>query len=426
MYSKILSHKNIPQNRPLNERQVPNAAGGHAYPVSDWEQLDRFLILGATGGNFYFGEYDLAKQNLDAVMRCIDSDGTRVVGRTAEISTTGRAVRNDPAIFALALVLKHGNEPARHAAAGAIKHVCRTGTHILMLAAEVEGLGKGWGRSLKRGVAQWFLERDENALAYQALKYGQRSGWSLRDLLRLSHPKASENAVFRHILKGGTCGHPMIDAAESLKRFGVSVSAKTILDHRLPREAVPTELLNSPEIWEALLESMPLTAMIRNLGKLTQVGVLGSGSAGERLVLEALSNSERLRRARVHPLSLLIALAVYRSGRGVKGSLSWTPVGSVNAALSQAVVSADGFGTCLRAPDVGRNRRFRLDAHACGRYPGAFDAPGSSLHGHRSDKFRAGRADGRVLKLRVPRLEARLGSDRRPGPEARRRCGHLA
>ena len=318
MYSKILSGKNIPQTMPLNERQVRNAAGGYAYSVSDRDQLDRFLILGSTGGNFYFQEYELAKQNVDAVVRCIQVDGVEVVQRTVEISKAGRAVRNDPAIFTLALVLKHGNEPARQAAAGAIADVCRTGTHILMLAAEVEGIGKGWGRALKRGVGRWFLDRNEDAVAYQALKYGQRNGWSLRDLLRLAHPKASDNAVFQHILKGGPCGHPQIDAAESLKGLDAKAAANVIAANRLPREAVPTELLTSPEIWEALLGSMPLTALVRNLGKLTQVGLLVAGSDAERKVLAALADLERLRKARVHPLALLVALAVYRSGRESK------------------------------------------------------------------------------------------------------------
>ncbi len=337
MYSKILSHKNVPQFLPLNKRQVQNAAGGHAYPVSDMDQLDRFLVLGSTGGNYYFQEYELAKQNLDPVMRCIQADAVGVVRRTVEISKAGRAVKNDPAIFTLALVLKHGDEPARQAAAGAIVDVCRTGTHLLSLAAEVEGIGKGWGRSLKRGVARWFLDRDEDALAYQALKYAQRNGWALRDLLRLAHPKASESAVFQHILKGGVCGHPLIDAAESLKGLDPKTAAEMIALYRLPREAVPTELLNSPEVWRALLESMPMTAMVRNLGKMTQVGLVVSGSPAEAIVVEALGNPQRLRKARVHPLTLLVALAVYRSGRGIRGSLHWSPLDSVNAALSEAV-----------------------------------------------------------------------------------------
>ena len=42
----------------------------------------------------------------------------------------------------------------------------------------------------------------------------------------------------------------------------------------LAREAVPTGLLNDPAIWDALLVDMPMTAMLRNLGKMSAVGLL--------------------------------------------------------------------------------------------------------------------------------------------------------
>ena len=38
-----------PQSEPLDERQVANNAGGHAYPVDDMTRLRRFLILGSEG-----------------------------------------------------------------------------------------------------------------------------------------------------------------------------------------------------------------------------------------------------------------------------------------------------------------------------------------------------------------------------------------
>ena len=42
-----------------------------------------------------------------------------------------------------------------------------------------------------------------------------------------------------------------------------------------------------PEVWEALLPEMGLTAMLRNLGKMTEVGLLGAFSDAERLVVVA-------------------------------------------------------------------------------------------------------------------------------------------
>jgi hypothetical protein len=44
---------------------------------------------------------------------------------------------------------------------------------------------------------------------------------------------------------------------------------KLITDFDLPREAIPTQWLNEVAVWDALLQRMPMTAMVRNLGKMT-------------------------------------------------------------------------------------------------------------------------------------------------------------
>ncbi|KAI8846928.1 hypothetical protein BC829DRAFT_397463 [Chytridium lagenaria] len=118
---------------------------------------------------------------------------------------------------------------------------------------------------------------------------------------------------------------------------------KAIREHHLAREHLPTEVLNNLEVWRALLEDMPFTAMLRNLGKMTSVGLLTPLGDSSRKVVEVLSDCERLRKARVHPVGVLMALTTYRSGRGVKGSLTWDPVPEITAALEDAFYASFGF-----------------------------------------------------------------------------------
>src|SRR5215470_6554144 len=113
-YAKIFNRRVTPQSRAIpGTNQVANSAGGYSWQVDDWTRLDRFLILGAEGGTYYITERELVKQNHDAVIRCIKQDGVRVVNRVVEISDAGRAPKNDPAIFALALVVTHGDKESR-------------------------------------------------------------------------------------------------------------------------------------------------------------------------------------------------------------------------------------------------------------------------------------------------------------------------
>ncbi len=340
----MFSYKKFFSMRPV-AGAVPNSAGGFAFPVDDWTRLDRFIVLGSEGGSYYAGERTLTRENAEATIKAIGADGERAVGRLVEVSEAGRAPKNDPAIFALALAASLGNERTKRAAMAAIPKVCRTGTHLFQFAEAVEGF-RGWGRGLRRGIAAWYTEKSVDDLALQAVKYRQRGGWGHRDLLRLAHPLTHDGA--RKALFDWICRSTIAPALPELAAAFVALSkakdadevATLILKHNLPREAVPTEWLNDAKVWRALLDRMPITALIRNLGKLSSVGVLKPLGDSLPLVLSALADTGRIRKARVHPLAILLALKTYAQGRGERGSLTWEPAPQVIDALNAAFYTA--------------------------------------------------------------------------------------
>src|SRR5712672_1919020 len=81
---------------------------------------------------------------------------------------------------------------------------------------------------------------------------------------------------------------------------------------------------------------MPMTAMIRNLGKMTSLGLLAPFSDAKRLIVRKLRDETALRRARIHPLAVLVAQKIYAQGHGEKGALKWSPVPAVVDALDEA------------------------------------------------------------------------------------------
>ncbi len=339
-----------PQTEGL-EGMVENSAGGYAYPVDNWTRLCRFLILGSEAGTYYIAERALTIENAKAVKSCIEEDGVKVVETVVEISAEGRAPKNDPALYVLAMCAGLGNEDTRKAALAALPKVARTGTHLLHFAEFVEGF-RGWGRGLRRAVADWYLKMESERLSLQLVKYKQRDGWSHRDLLRLAHPK-TEDAAKRALL-GWTVqpenAERLAEAAEKFrlidgmvrlqKTADVKEAVDIIRSFSLPREVVPTELLNEQDVWNALLVDMPMTAMIRNLAKMTTVGLLATGSDAADYIAETIRNPEAIRKARVHPLTLLMAQKTYAGGKGLKGKLEWTPVTSVIDALDDAFYAA--------------------------------------------------------------------------------------
>jgi 60 kDa SS-A/Ro ribonucleoprotein len=324
---------------------VPNSAGGYAFAIDDWTRLDRFLILGSEGGSYYAGERALTRENAASVLRVIQVDGTRAVSRIVEISRGGRAPKNDPALFALALAASAADLDTRRAALTALPKVARTGTHLFQFAEFVQGT-RGWGRALRRAVGAWYLCQPIDRLAYQLVKYRHRGGWSHRDLLRLAHPETAEPAraaLLDWVCRGTESGAlpPLVKAAVALSRtVDGGEAASLIRAENLPREAVPTKLLKDPAVWVALLERMPMTALVRSLAKLTAVGLVKPFGDQLPLVLSALGDAERIAAARLHPLAILLALCTYAQGQGDRGGLWWEPVQAVIDALNAAFYTA--------------------------------------------------------------------------------------
>lgn len=357
-YAEIL--KRATQRQPLTgEHQVKNSARGYVWAVDEWMLLDRFLILGSESGTYYIGETKLTLEHAENVVNLVRKDGVRVVDRIVAISQQNRAPKNDPAIFALAIAASYGDEKARIAAFEALPKVCRIGTHLFAFADAVRGM-RGWGRGLRKAIGRWYNEQTPDGLAYGLVKYQAREGWSNRDLLRLAHPKPASEAhgtLYKWVVDDELQGDvPLISAVLALRQATVNEAAALIREMRIPREAVPTDLLKWPAVWDALLEEMPLTAMMRNLGNMTRMGVLALGNRATDKVNEALVNAELLKRAKVHPLAILNTMATYASGQGVRGDGNWIPVPSIVDSLGQAF-----YASFVAAERSGKRVLFGID-----------------------------------------------------------------
>ena len=347
-YAQHFNVLETPQLQPIpGSTQVENSAGGFSFAVDDWVRLDRFLVLGNDGGSYYASARKMTIKNAEAVLRCIHADGPRVVARTREISEAGRAPKNDPALFVLAMCAGLGDPLTKSAALDALPRVARIGTHLLHFAEYVQGF-RGWGRGLRRAIAAWYEQKEAATLTFQTVKYQQRDKWSHRDLLRLSHPKTAALAhkqVFEWICRG-TVKLPALD--ELSPELGViagfeqakTAEEKTLVGliekHCLPLEAVPTEK-RTRKVWEALIPTLGLTALIRNLGNLSKAGVLAKGqwSAVEQ-VTQRLTDTDQLKKARIHPIAVLAALLTYQQGHGMRGKGEWGIVPEVVDALDRA------------------------------------------------------------------------------------------
>lgn len=363
-YADHLNSKTTPQSEPIpGENQVKNNAGGYVYSVDMWARLQRFLILGSDGGTFYVSEKKLTKDNAAVVVACADADAARTVNMIVEVSDSGRAPKNDPAILALSIVAASPDPIARALALAALPKVCRIPTHLFHFLAFLKAQ-RGFGPAVRKAVTQWYARWTPEQFAYEAVKYQQRDGWSHRDVFRQIHPKlgADYQSTMRWAIgapfsprivrrknqgcpkdsgQGVVYGSvpymlPVIEAYERAKTASVGELVQLIGQHHLSREMVPSDKLDSIDVWNALLPNLGLTAILRNLNKMTAVGLLQQMSESTTYVSNLVTNLGQLRKARVHPLQILNAMKVYSSGKGEKGSLTWKPVQKIVDALNDA------------------------------------------------------------------------------------------
>ena len=171
------------------------------------------------------------------------------------------------------------------------------------------------------------------------------------------------DALFAWITKGTLPSwqdHPdlrLILPYEDAKTAGPNDLARLIEVRKMSWEMVPSEMLDKPEVWRALAQDMPMTALLRNLATLTRVGVIAPMDSAR--VCESLKRIGTM--SLIHPIAVLTALLTYRAGHGVRGHHTWTPVPQVIDALYAAFRALLLTGPADQQAAVPGHRRVWLD-----------------------------------------------------------------
>ncbi|WP_193319033.1 TROVE domain-containing protein [Nonomuraea phyllanthi] len=362
-----------PQSRPIPGRtdQVRNAAGGYVFGKDLWRKLEDFLILGTTGGTYYVGADRLTAENADVLFQAIAEDGPRVVELLTAVSTARppRAPKQRPALFALAACYAKGDPDTRLAAKRALARVARTTDHLAQFfgyyknlngKATARGTAPTAGRSLRTALGSWFLAGSADDVAFKACKAAQRrtpqgERFALRDVLRIAHPVADDER--RAALFGWIAGNVTDDRARealpAVDRFltaravtGVAEAVRVVTEQRVPWEFLPDAMLREPAVWDALVGTVGMTALLRNLARMTRIGTLRPGREATRRAVDRLTDAAALRWARIHPMDAWLALRVYASGQARPGPRAdrqtWQPVPAVLDALEETYELAFG------------------------------------------------------------------------------------
>jgi len=386
-YAQALSSQHATQGeKPFDHPEmIQNHDGAFVFEIDALTRATRFLILGSEANTYYQAAKELTQENAKGILEAFKHGlGKAIIDLTVEISDAGRAPKNEPAIFVMALAMVYGDQETRNYAVEAFTKVIRIGKHLFQFFDYCVQLKPNLNRTIKRAIAKWYNEKTPFALAKQLTKYRSREKHSHYDVLNLAHvlPKTQEHERLFHYVVNGVCkegdekGYKKMSSQEITDLFQKHVDAspedykispedyyrlcgslegvdemiviEAINRFGLPREVVPTNLQKSKAVWKALLGDdegeMPYIAAMRNCNRMTAVGVFAYDYYRQRIVA-LLGNEESIRKSRVHPLQLYIASKTYGRGRGLMGSMEWEPDSLIVKALDKAFYKAFDYLT---------------------------------------------------------------------------------
>uniref|UniRef100_A0A3Q2UJ66 Ro60, Y RNA binding protein n=1 Tax=Fundulus heteroclitus TaxID=8078 RepID=A0A3Q2UJ66_FUNHE len=341
-----------------------NSTGAEgSWEINDKTKLCRFLCYGSEGDIYTAREQGhVSTEHAGALLSLLqEGRGAEVVEEIKRFAQDGRAVRPGPAVFALAVCSQHSELKTRQAAFKALKEICRDPAHLFSFIQYKKELKEGmkcgiWGRALRKAVSDWYNEQDALSLAAAVTRCKQREGWSHQDLLRLAHTKPATDAVAlisKYVTKGWKEVQEAygdkenseevvkvlsyLEVVEKVKHSCDEAEVSSLIEeHKLEREQLLTDHLRSKQVWSALLREISLHSILKILGKMTSNKLVEPGSSETQTICDRLQNESSLKKAKIHPFSILLASENYKRGQGYQGKTKWEADSSILKAMDCA------------------------------------------------------------------------------------------
>lgn len=247
--------------------KIENKSGHAAYKMENKEKLATQVLTSLFNEKKFYG--DNSKEILELVKKIISEDAKFVANLCIY-------VRNEMHLRSISHVLlgelAKAEEGKPYVRKAINKIVERADDMTEILAYYINTYGKPIPNSMKKGIADTFLNFDE----YQLAKYNRDGNIKLKDILCLVHPRANndeQNGMFKRILE---------DKLETPVTWETQLSARG----------------NTKEVWEELIESKKLgyMAMLRNLRN-----IINSGASNIDKVYEFLADEERVLKSKQLP-----------------------------------------------------------------------------------------------------------------------------
>lgn len=326
-----------------------NLAGKDVFGITNGEKLDRFINLGTNTAQFSVKSIDYVSEykqgNFKYMADTIEEDPNVFFDMLRKYRDV-QCKKVEPLIFLLAFgaTYKTGEDKYlgfRNIVYHFLDQICKIPTtlhlfiHYCKQIMQISKGTTGWNNLHKNALRSWYKQKAPLELAYLVTKYPKRHGYSTRDIFRLLHivPECNqEHVLYKFIVNGEIDNEHNADVGLFLEDFKNLSSPEMTVDkicllinkHKFTHEHIPNHLLNDADIWFSLIQHIPSIALLRNLNKITSIGLLRDINA-KQFIIQKIMNMKN-----INPITLLITIKMYAIG-----TLTWKPDNEILNVLNQ-------------------------------------------------------------------------------------------
>ena len=300
-------------NQPRKPHELPGATrnyeGGLAFEKSPMQELYSLVCTALMGENKFYESGVKEDERLLHLIAQVAQDSPEFILKLAAYARNKMYLRSVPVVLLVEAseipeckpfvrkwtphILRRADEPQEAIA------------YWISRKGDVGSRGKNpFPNSLKKGIADAFLQFDE----YQIDKYNRGGAVTMRDVLRICHPKpqtAKQDALFSYIIDPSTFNPELLPKINMKKKFlkseDFNKARQYIADGSITWEVALSKFGNRAEVWNEL--DLPIMATLRNLRNIIESGA----EDAKQKAYDKLMNDEIIRRSKQLPFRFFSA-----------------------------------------------------------------------------------------------------------------------
>jgi len=168
--------------------------------MEDFDKFKRFLYLCTEGAVYKVLGNSCSKERVPFIAELINErKGKDMLAEVERCHREGNPARRETLFFILAFCAKSSDNELKQQAMKTFLTICKCPRELFMFVNHMKTLSegtRGWGRSLKRAVSQWYNQQNPIELVASSTSEVSFCGWTHRDVLRLGHIKGTTDGEY--------------------------------------------------------------------------------------------------------------------------------------------------------------------------------------------------------------------------------------